>query len=130
MWTPLYRAERAVVRGFESCAGRRRIVSDRTELIIMSKTERFVVVTTRSRRWRIEAGILVEEGPDHVVLRDARCILYYSSDARGPGGIAVNGPGSAGRVGPRVARATICGVESIHDCTAAARAAIEAEPWH
>lgn len=94
------------------------------------KTERFVVVTTKSRRWRIEAGILVEEGPDHVVLKDSRCILYYSSDVRGPGGIAVTGPGSGGRVGPRVDSATIRGVESIHDCTDAARAAIEAEPWH
>jgi len=65
---------------------------------------------------------------DHVVLRDSRTIVYYGSDTRGPGGIAVHGP-LQGRVGPRVDRATVCGVESIHDATPVARKIIEEEPW-
>lgn len=96
----------------------------------MSKAkERFVVVTTKSRPWRIEAGVLVEEGADHVVLRDARNIVYYSVDCRGVGGLAAIGPSESSRVGPRVDRATICGIESIHDCSPEAREKIEAEPW-
>lgn len=89
---------------------------------------RFVIVCTKSRPWRIESGYLESEGADHVVLKDARTIVYYGTDTRGPGGIAVHGP-LQGRVGPRVDRATICGVESIHDATVAARQLIEQEPW-
>lgn len=94
----------------------------------MTNEKQFVIVCTKSRPWRIESGWLLEEGADHVVLADARTIVYYGTDTRGPGGIAALGP-LDGRVGPRVDRATVRGVESIHVASPAAREIIESEPW-
>jgi len=94
------------------------------------KTERFVLISTKTRNWLVLAGILDSEDGDTVTLRDARMIAYFSPDAHGLLGVAASGPGSSPRVSPRVDSITVRGVETVIDCTAEARARIEGEPWH
>ena len=96
----------------------------------LATESKYVLVVTGHRPWSIVAGELVACDGDSVTLRDARMIAYYSGDARTVYGCAAHGPGSGARVSPRVDEATLRGVEHIIAATPAARAAIEAEPWH
>jgi hypothetical protein len=93
-------------------------------------TKPYILIATSSRPWTIIAGTLAAQEGDVYTLRDARMIVYFSADARGLLGVAANGPGSGARVSPRVDSVTVRGVESHVPCSDAARAAIEAEPWH
>ena len=97
----------------------------------MSKQNKskYVVVATKTRRWCVLAGELESASGDTVVLRNARMIVYYSSDAHGLYGVAAGGPGASARVSPAVDEATVHGVESVLSATDAARTAIIAEPW-
>jgi hypothetical protein len=90
----------------------------------------FVLIATRSRPWTLIAGTLAAKDGDVYTLEDARMIVYFSSDAHGLLGVVARGPGNGARVSPRVDSVTVRGVELDAACTAAARAAIEAEPWH
>jgi len=95
-----------------------------------TKTARpFVLIATRSRPWTLIAGTVAAKNGDTYTLGDARMIVYFSADAHGLLGVVAGGPGRDARVSPRVDSVTVCGVELDATCTAAARAAIEAEPW-
>lgn len=92
---------------------------------------RHVLVATSSRPWTVLAGTLEsDDGAGRYVLRDARMIVYWSSDAHGLLGVAAGGPGTDARVSPRVDRVCVRGVEIDADLSAIALRAIEAEPWH
>jgi len=96
-----------------------------------TKKQRYVVVATQTRRWSVVAGELAswDAATGVAVLRHARMVVYFSTDAHSIVGVTARGPGSSARVSPPVDAATVRGVELLLDCTAEARAAIEAEPW-
>lgn len=94
-----------------------------------AKKQRYVVVATASRPWAVVAGEYVGEKDGKIELRNARMIVYYSPASHSLYGLAQSGPAAGSRVSPPVEAARVRGIEHELDCSAMARAAIEAEPW-
>ena len=86
-----------------------------------------VLITTEYRG--VFMGELDERDNDSVTLTHARNCVYWSRKIRGVFGLAATGPDSECRIGPAVPRLTLRKVTSITECTDAAVAAWEAEPW-
>lgn len=63
---------------------------------------------------------------DKLVLREARNVLYWSSEVNGFLGLAGHGPDSKCKIGPPVPALTLYGITSIAECAAAALARWEA----
>jgi len=95
----------------------------------MPSKKRFVMVTTEHKG--VFAGTLVKYDSEHevAVIKDARMLVYWSSDTRGVLGAAAKGPGRSCRVSPAVPKIQLNAVTSVIDCTDNAKAMWEAEPW-
>lgn len=92
------------------------------------KKSKMVMVTTERRG--VFAGYLVGKlSAEKIVLRDARCCVYWTQSERGFLGLAAKGPGSGCRVGPAAPKVTLYGVTSVTEMTEAAAKRWEAEPW-
>lgn len=89
----------------------------------------YLIVVTASRPWTIVAGYVESDDGTTVILRDARMIVYYSSDSRGLYGIASVGVTGSARVSPAAPRVAVSNVEHRISVTDEARASIEAAPW-
>ncbi|MBZ4371501.1 hypothetical protein [Corallococcus sp. AS-1-6] len=90
-----------------------------------AKAKQVVVISrTPGSNWaRVLQGALIEydRKGGHAVLEGARQALYYGKDSCGELGLAVNGPKSGSRVGPKVpGRCEVPGVSLVVDCTAEA----------
>lgn len=90
---------------------------------------RNVLVTTDSSRRGVFAGQLVKETSKTVELKNARMIVYWSTDVRGVLGLAATGPTASCRITKAVPKLKINGVTAIVDMTKEAVKAFEKEPW-
>lgn len=94
---------------------------------------KYIVMTTQTRPWAVVAGTFeserLEGGRRLVTLRDARMIVWYATGTRSILGLAARGPAPGSRVSPVCEACEYDAIEGLHLATAAARAAIEAEPW-
>ena len=94
----------------------------------MKKTngERPVLVTTAQRG--VFFGYARDTDGEQIVLRAARCCLYWSSDVKGFLGLASGGPTKSCRVGA-AADVTLRNITSVAEVTADAVQAWEKAPW-
>jgi len=74
-------------------------------------------------------GYATDTSGDTVVLRRARQVIYWSSDVKGAGGLAVTGPSKSCRIGPAVPEVQCRRVTTVAIPTSEAVAAFEASPW-
>lgn len=74
-------------------------------------------------------GYATDTSGDTVTIKRARQIIYWSSDVRGAGGLAVTGPSKSCRVGPAVPEVQCRRVTTVALPTDAAVVAFEAAPW-
>lgn len=88
-----------------------------------------VVVWTKSRPWLVAMGELVSRQGDEVVLRNARCAVYFDAETRSVFGLGSHGPGQASRVSRRCDEVGLCGIEGVASASPAAVKAWESEPW-
>ena len=96
----------------------------------MSEKKIPVVVTTAHRGVFVgyhDSGELPESG--HVVLSDARMVVYYDRSCRGVLGVGSRGVGSSSRVSPPVPMIALRGCTAMWRATPEAAAAWEEEPW-
>jgi hypothetical protein len=63
------------------------------------------------------------------VLKNAQCVVYWSADCHGFGGLASKGPTKNCRIGPPVPKLALDGITSATECTTDAVAAFKDEPW-
>lgn len=86
----------------------------------------YALVTTKERG--VYVGRIIENnGPDHIVLADARCCVRWELEDDGFLYLAVHGPTGVAEVSPTVAHLQVYGVSTIAECTPeAARAWREA----
>lgn len=89
-----------------------------------------VLVTTEFRG--VFFGYVEDEStaPEKIILKDARCCVYWSSQTKGVLGLASVGPNKRCRIGPKVPAATIWKVTAVFECTDVAVSAWEGEPWN
>lgn len=89
----------------------------------------YVLVTTAERG--VFMGELEgEPTAERVVLRNARCCVYWDRMVKGVFGLAAVGPNDSCRIGPATPRKIITGkITSVDECTPEAVAAWEREPW-
>lgn len=88
--------------------------------------ERAVLVTTEHRG--VFFGYATETGGETIALRRARNVVYWPTANRGFLGLAADGPKSGSRVGP-AADIEVRAITCVAECTPAAVAAFEAQPW-
>ena len=62
-----------------------------------------VLIGTETRN--LWFGYSTDTTGEHVTLRRARQVIYWSADMKGAGGLAATGPSSSCRIGPAVAEA-------------------------
>lgn len=90
---------------------------------------RAVLVTTEHRG--VFFGYVDTDGQvgSTVTLKNARNCVYWSSATKGFLGLAVTGPDSNSRIGPRVEELTLLGVTSVSAVSDGAIERWEAQPW-
>ena len=88
---------------------------------------RHVLVTTDHRG--VFVGTLTQMDDTHVVLEDARNVIYWPPENKGVFGLAADGPKCNARIGPVVPRLMVYCVTSICDMTPKAVKAFEGEIW-
>lgn len=87
-----------------------------------------VLVTTDNRG--VFFGYLEDNnGPESVILADARNIIKWDDQVHGYLGLAATGPTPRCQVGPKVPRCTLYAVTTVTECTPEAVTAWESEPW-
>ena len=92
------------------------------------KEKKFVVVTTDNTRRGVFGGWLESHKADVAVLTQAQmCVKWVGT--RGVVGLAAIGPQKGSRISPPVSRLEVNGVTCVMDCSDAARAGWEAQPW-
>lgn len=87
----------------------------------------YVVVTTEYRG--VFFGELIEENGKTVKLKDCQMCTYWSKGCHGVFGLAVKGPLTGSKIGPKVPVQTLRAVTSITQCTAEAIERWQSEPW-
>jgi hypothetical protein len=92
------------------------------------KKERFPVVVTTEHRG-VFFGYTEDPMSDPMKLYDARNCVYWSADVKGWLGLAVGGPTSGCRIGPKVKGFILKDITSVAEVGEAAVAAWEAAPW-
>lgn len=86
-----------------------------------------MVVTT-------ERGVFFGYGvPDinaqHIEIKNARMVVYWSADCRSVVGLAATGPSKACKIGPRAPAIIIRNITAIIECDDAAAKKFEDAPW-
>lgn len=87
----------------------------------------FVVTTERGAFFGYGDGRVAEDGS--ITLQLCRMCVYWPTATHGVVGLAANGPQEGARVSPAAPAVHIRNVTAVMDCTAAAAAAWEKEPW-
>lgn len=88
------------------------------------------VVVTTDRRLVMQGELESYDSEKKTAkLKNARNCIYWSPQVRGVFGLASHGPDSRCRVGRAVPSIQLEGITSITQCTPAAVAAWESEPW-
>jgi hypothetical protein len=92
-----------------------------------AKQEQAVLVTTAHRG--VFFGYATDVDGATIVLRRARCCLYWPQEQRGFLGLATTGPLKGSRVGPAALSLELRDVTSVATVTPEAVVAWEASPW-
>ncbi len=71
------------------------------------------VMVTTEKKGVFLGKIKEDNSPADVTLKDARMVVYWSSDAKGVLGIAVNGPGKGAKLTPAVKSIKIYGITAV-----------------
>jgi hypothetical protein len=96
----------------------------------MSKKSSTPVLVTTAHRGVFFGYLESEPSTEKILLSRARNCVQWSTDLRGFGGLAVQGPSQKCRVGPAMSTLTLYDITSIAECTPEAVEAWEQAPWH
>lgn len=87
------------------------------------------VLVTTSHRGVFFGYMDGDMAKDTLTLKDARNCIYWSADVKGFLGLAVRGPTSSCRIGPKVPSIKLLAVTSISEVTDEAAKKWEEHPW-
>tara|TARA_R110000868_G_scaffold171657_1_gene407352 strand:- start:169 stop:450 length:282 start_codon:yes stop_codon:yes gene_type:complete len=90
--------------------------------------ERPVIVTTKHRG--VFFGYAVDTTGDVIELNRARNCVYWSADCKGFMGLAKKGPTNTCRIGPAAPAISLRDITAVLECSEAAVAAWELQPWN
>lgn len=86
-----------------------------------------VLIGTNTRN--LWYGFATDTRGDAVKLKKARQVIYWSSDMKGAGGLAVTGPSKGCRIGPEVSEVEVRGVTAVAKVSARAINRFNKAPW-
>jgi len=97
----------------------------------MSKSKKFMVITTDSTKRGVFGGELVNYDKENntVILKNAHMAVYWSEKTHGVLGLASIGPQPGSRISPPVPSITLSGVTSVSECTPIAEEQWKKQIW-